>query len=117
LPQNSLLEIENYLVTSSPFQSLHPSGYIPKRDIGFFVLEFYVELLNGRDDILRKCCRMPRPVGGDECSDSKNPINRPRQGGIVRRPHFRRGWKASAIREAPPCGREASLTVLETLPA
>jgi len=24
--------------------------------------------------------------------------------------HFRRGWKASTIREAPPCGRGASLS-------
>jgi len=28
---------------------------------------------------------------------------------LVRQPHFRRDWKVSAIREAPPCGRGASL--------
>jgi hypothetical protein len=49
---------------------------------------------------------MPRPVGGDECSDFKNPIGRTFLSG---NPHFRRDWKVSAIREAPPCGRGASL--------
>ena len=47
----------------------------------------------------RKCRRMPTPVGGHECSDFRNPIGRTFLSG----PHFRRDWKVSAIREAPPC--------------
>jgi len=53
---------------------------------------------------------MPRPVGGDECSEFKNPIGRTFLSG---NPHFRRDWKVSAIREAPPCGRGASLFLHE----
>ncbi|OGL47527.1 MAG: hypothetical protein A2149_04465 [Candidatus Schekmanbacteria bacterium RBG_16_38_11] len=55
---------------------------------------------------------MPCPVDGDECSDLK-PIDGTfpacRQAGCPVL-HFRRGWKASAIREAPSCGRGASLS-------
>ena len=54
----------------------------------------------------RKCCRMPRPGGGDECSDFENPIGRTFLSG---NPHFRRDWKVSAIREAPLCGQGGSL--------
>ena len=55
---------------------------------------------------------MPRPVGGDECSESKTDKQ-----SLQRRdcpaPHFRRGWKASAIREASPCRRRPSLHNLD----
>lgn len=42
---------------------------------------------------LRKCCRMGRPVGGDECNDINTDTFYPI-------PLFRRGWKISPIREA-----------------
>ena len=65
---------------------------------------------------------MPRPaidgMGGDECSDFKNPIGRPAKAGLsgngifaetgLRRELSR--TKVSAIREAPPYGRGASKT-------
>jgi hypothetical protein len=61
------------------------------------------------------CLSRPHGMGGDECSDFKDPIGRTFLSGncIFAEAGLRRELsrtKVSAIREAPPCGRGASLS-------